>query len=140
MSGLERKLEEDRAVRDAARRLVEADLAFVRGDVQDRSLARRAADGVSDTSLTFADRAVGYARAHPLVVSGGLAAVLLFLLRNSLIDLAIDLLGDDEDEADASEKPAPPPPSAGPAPAQAEPGAAESRSKPRWFQPWRESR
>ncbi len=98
MSDIERRLEESRAMRDAARRVVEADIGVVRGEVQERGVAQRAADGVSATSHSMADRAVGFVREHPLAVGGGVLALLLILFRGFILDLVIDLLEDDDEE------------------------------------------
>jgi len=101
MDGLEQKLEQDRAHRNAARRLLEADLDFVKGDVQERSIQKRAADGVSHTSATLAEQAINYARANPLPVVGGLVALLILLFRGRILDLLIDLMTDDGNDGDA---------------------------------------
>jgi hypothetical protein len=116
MSDIERRLKEDRAMRDAARRLLEADLGMVRGDVQERGIAQRAAEGVTTTSVNAADRAMDFAKAHPLAIGGGVLALLLILLRNPLLDLLIGLLQDDEEAASAAEQ-------------DMEPPAAHDRSK-----------
>ena len=99
MDGLEHKLEQDRALRDAARHVVDADVAFLKGDVQERSVQKRAADGVSQTSATLAGRAMDYATANPIPVVGGLVALLLLLFRGQILDLLIDLLTDDAEDA-----------------------------------------
>jgi hypothetical protein len=100
MSDIERRLQEHRAMRDAAREVVQADIGVVRGEVQERGIAQRAADGVSATSHSMADRAVGFVREHPVAVGGGVLALLLILFRGFILDLLIDLLEDDEDEQD----------------------------------------
>lgn len=133
MSSLERKLQEDRATRDAARRLIEADLAFVRGDNEERGLAKRAADSVGDTSQTLAGRTLDYAKAHPLAVSGGLAAILLFLFRNPILDLVLGMLDDDEDDEGAPHEPLPGSAGDDPDAARSEPAASEDCSKRKWF-------
>lgn len=108
MGDLETRLKEDKALRDAARQIVEADLALVKGDTHDRSIAKRAADEVSETSLSLADRALGYATANPLLVSGGLIAALLLLFRGTLVELLFGFFtADEEDEDDDHERPEP---------------------------------
>ncbi len=105
MSDLEARLKEDKALRDTARQIVAADLAQVKGDTPERSIARRAADGVSETSFSLADRALGYATANPLLVGGGLIAVLLFVLRGRLAELLFGGFDrhDDDGEGDGAE-------------------------------------
>lgn len=105
MSDLERKLHEDKAMRDAARQMLETDLAVVRSNVPDRGLAKTATDEVSNVSSLIADRALGYAKAHPIVVTGGLLAMLLLLFRHAILDLFIGMLedkGDSDQDSDHS--------------------------------------
>ncbi len=104
MSDLQRRLEEHRAMRDAARRVLEADLGVVRGDGAEPGVAKRAVEGVTETSHTLLDRGLRFASNHPLLVGGGLLALLLVLFRNPLLDFLINLLGDDDedDEDDVS--------------------------------------
>ena len=97
MAKLELQLREDRALRDAARRLLEADLGLVKSDVDRRGLGERTADRLRDGSLDIADKAMDYARVHPVLVYGGLAAVLLAVFRNPILDLILNLMDDDED-------------------------------------------
>ena len=98
MGKLEQQLNEERAVRDAARRLLENDLGLVKSDVHNRGLAARTADRLREGSLDIADEAMDYARTNPLLVFGGLAAVLLVLFRNPILDLILNLFEDDEDD------------------------------------------
>lgn len=98
MAKLDGQLREDRALRDAARRLVEADLGFVKGDVQDRSVGKRTADLVGSESRNVAEQALSKAKAHPEIVIGSIAALLLVLFRNPLLDLILDFLEDDDDQ------------------------------------------
>lgn len=99
MAKIDRQLREDRALRDAARRLLEADLGLVKGDVQDRGVGQRAADLVGSESRDLAGKALDKARAHPGLVIGSVVALLLVLLRNPLLDLLIAFLEGDDDEA-----------------------------------------
>ncbi len=99
MADLERKLQQDRASRDAARRLVEADLGILRGEGEKPGIKQRAADGARETSRTLAGQAADVVSAHPLATGGIVALILLLFFRNSVLDLVIHLLeGEDEDE------------------------------------------
>lgn len=99
MGKLEQQLNEDRALRDAARRLLENDLGLVKSDVRGRGLGERTVDRLREGSLDVAEQAMDYAKVHPLLVFGGLAAVLLVLFRNPLLDFFLNFLEDDEDNA-----------------------------------------
>ena len=108
MADLDARLKEDRALRDAARRLVEADLGLVKSDVNERSVGKRTTDFLGAESRHVADEAVNFAAQRPLVVSGIVLAIFAFLFRNTIIDAIIDWLdddGDSDDLHDASEPP-----------------------------------
>ena len=122
------QLQADKAMRDAARRLVEADLSFVKRDVEDRSLVQRAKDEARETSVHVARSAKNYAGTHPWVVGGGILAILLILLRNPLLDLLIGLLDDRDDDADEDASDTKPGSNASDD-RRAEPAAAADRSK-----------
>ena len=98
MSSLEHRLEQDRALRDAARRQVEADVAVLTGEGQERGFTERAKGSAEETSMALAEQAKAYARDNPLIVGGGALALLLVLLRDPLIDFALSLLGEDDED------------------------------------------
>lgn len=99
MGKLDQQLNEDRALRDAARRLLEIDLGFVKSDVHDRGVGERTSDRLREGSQDVADLAMDYARTHPLLVFGGLSAALLVLFRNPILDWIIDHLEDEDETA-----------------------------------------
>lgn len=98
MADIDTQLQQDRASRDAARRLLEADLGVLRGDTKDHGLKQRAAAGMSETSRTLAGQAARYAGEHPLAIGGIVTAILLIVFRNTLFDVLIHLLEDEEDD------------------------------------------
>jgi len=98
MSDIDRRLQEDKAMRDAAKRIVDADINLLRGDTRERSIGKRAAEGVTATSRTAADRALAYGKSNPLVVGGGIVASLLFLFRHTILDMLGDLWSRAKDE------------------------------------------
>jgi hypothetical protein len=100
MANLDTQLKEDRALRDAARRLVEADLGLVKSDVNERSVGKRATDLLAAESRDAAEGALDFAAQRPLMISGIVLAILAFLFRNSIIDLIINWLDDDDDDDD----------------------------------------
>ncbi len=102
MSASERQLSEDRAMRDAARRLFKADLALVRDDLATRGPGARASDRISDAALDTFDEAVGFAAENRGKVAGVLGLIALWFLRGPILDGLGALTGanDDDDARD----------------------------------------
>ena len=75
MSELDDRLASDRHARDASKRLLEADVDFIRRDVKKRGIASRLAESASESSRALARDAAGIAEANKGAVGGGLAAV-----------------------------------------------------------------
>lgn len=98
MSTPDQRLQHDRALRDAALRLVKADLALVRGDLAARGVGTRVADRVGDAALETLDDTVAYAQGHRGQVAAAITALVLFLFRGPLLDALAALIGDDEAE------------------------------------------
>ncbi len=73
MSNAERQLLEDRAMRNTARGLVDADIAYIRGSVQQRSIPARFADRLTSTSGDIAGEAAHLARENRAIVGTGVA-------------------------------------------------------------------
>lgn len=84
MTAIDVQLAEDRALRDAARRLLDADLAFIREDLSQRSAGGRIADRAIDAALDTTDDALNYARNHAAVLLGITAAVGAWLARRPI--------------------------------------------------------
>jgi len=97
MSASARQLAEDKALRDAAHRLFQADLALVRADLAVRGPGARVADRIGDAALDTMDETLAYAQDHKGQVAAGVSALLLFLFRGPLLDAVAALLGDDDD-------------------------------------------
>lgn len=98
MSTPDERWQHDRALRDAALRLVKADIALVRDDLAARGVGTRVADRVGDAALETLDDAVGYAQDHRGQVAAAITALVLFLFRGPLLDALAALIGDDEAE------------------------------------------
>ena len=96
MPSVDKRLREDRAVRDAARNLIEADLGIVKGDVKERGVGSRAATFASEHSRNVAHGALAYASQKPIMAAGIVTAILAFLFRDTLIDALISWLDRDE--------------------------------------------
>lgn len=104
MNALERRMVEDRAVRDAALRLFKADLGLVREDLADRSLGGRISDRIGDATMDMLDDAVDYAESNKGKVAAGVTAIVLWFARGPILDLFTGLL-DEGSEDDGGEEP-----------------------------------
>lgn len=90
MSDIERRLREDRALRDAARAVVDADVEHVRSIFAPSQLARRAGDEAAE----LFERASEVADDNRGVLAALIAAVLIWFARNPIMSL----FEGDEDE------------------------------------------
>lgn len=94
------RLDADRAMRDAARGLVEQDVAFLRGDNARRSVPARMSDRARGAAGNAAEKASGIASDNRGAVGAaaavGLAALALFLFRKPLIALLAEWIGWDQ--------------------------------------------
>jgi len=86
MTVLERRLKEDRALRDAAFGLVTADLQLIRADLQERGIGGRIADRVGDSTMDMVDEATDFAEQNKGKVAAGLAAIVLWFARGPILD------------------------------------------------------
>lgn len=104
MSGLEARLAEDKALRDAALRLFKSDLALIRGDLDERSVGTRAKDRLSDAALEVLDEAVACAEDNRGWLAAGAAALVLWFARKPILGWVADRL-DGGDAGDDGEEP-----------------------------------
>ena len=100
MSDLERRLAEDKTLRDAALALFKADLALVRADVNERGIGKRVTKRLGEGTMQTLDDAVDYAQDNKGKVAAGIAAVVLWFARGPILDAIGRHLGDDENESD----------------------------------------
>lgn len=84
---------DDMALRDAALRLFKADLALVRVDLADRSIAARLSDRLGDATMDMLDEAVDYAEGNRGKVAAGIAALVLWFARGPILDSLAGWLG-----------------------------------------------
>lgn len=106
MSDPERKMIEDRALRDAALALVQADIAHLRTDLTNKGIGERFIDRVTEGASDVLDEAADVAGNNRGVLLTLLAAVVLWLARNPIFALFGDGRGDDGgDEAEETEEP-----------------------------------
>lgn len=97
MKDLEVQLNQDRALRDAAKAVVQADIAFLKEDFTPSALKWRMADGAAE----IFDHAKDVADDNKGVLGTLVAAVILWFARNSILDLLSDAEGDEAPEHNA---------------------------------------
>lgn len=102
MSKADLRLAEDKALRDAALAVFQADLAFIREDLSERGVGKRVADRLGDATMDLVDEAVDYAEANKGEVAAALAAVVLWFARAPLLDGLARLLGQDDEDGERS--------------------------------------
>lgn len=99
MNGVERQLAEDKALRDAALSVFQADLKFVKEDIAARSVGGRIADRLSDSTLDMVDDAVDYASSNKGRFAATFAAIVVWFARVPIIHALSDFLArEDEGE------------------------------------------
>ena len=99
MSDLERRLAEDKTLRDAALALFKADLALVRADVNERGIGARIGKRLGEGTKATLDDAVDLAEENKGKLAAAVAAVVLWFARGPILDAIGRHIGDeDEDE------------------------------------------
>ncbi len=73
MADLQHQLREDRALRNAAKRLVKADLGFLKGDMAEKGLGSRIAGRAKEGAAGIAENTAEYADENRIKVGAGLA-------------------------------------------------------------------
>ena len=101
MSELERRLAEDKALRDSALALFKADLALVRADLAERGLGQRIADRVGEGTMEMLDEATDFAEENKGKVAAGIAAAILWFARGPILDALGRLIGAEEEPGEA---------------------------------------
>ncbi len=86
---LERELREDRLLRDAARAIVEADIAQLKASLAERSIPERIGDRIGEGATDVLDEAVAVADENKGVVATLIAAIILWFARHPLIDMVL---------------------------------------------------
>ena len=93
MSKLADQLLSDRATRDAAKAMFEGHYSAFKADVNDRGLGGRIADEALEQAQAVFDEAMTVVEEHPGVIGGTLAALVIWFLRNPIIELVQRLCG-----------------------------------------------
>jgi len=96
MADLEHDLREDRALRNAAKKLVKADFAFLKGDMAAKGIGGRIADRAKDGAADIAENTADYANENRVKVGTGIAVAALafagWIFRDRLSDAIYDLV------------------------------------------------
>ncbi|NVE93732.1 hypothetical protein [Altererythrobacter lutimaris] len=87
MSDLKRQMLEDRAVRDAAKALIDADIAHVKNTFSGPSLTERAATNLNEGAREVFDKASSAADNHKGILAALIGAVLIWFARNPILSL-----------------------------------------------------
>ncbi|QSB43840.1 hypothetical protein IDJ81_10810 [Tsuneonella flava] len=96
MSGfIDDRMYQDRAIRDAAKAVVTADIANIKADLAARSVGDRVADRISDSALGVFEEAIEVADNNKGALAALLGAIALWFARNPIITL---FFGDEEYE------------------------------------------
>jgi len=108
MADIEQQLREDRALRNAARRLVTSGLEHVKGDMAEKGIGSRLFERVKDGAAEIAENSADYASSNRSQVGTGIAFGLLafagWLFRDQLADAisaALEEAGELESESAA---------------------------------------
>ena len=102
MSVSEAHLAEDKALRDAALAVFQADLKFIRQDLDARGIGGRIADRLGDATLDMVDEAADYAEDNKGQVAAALAAIVLWFARAPILHGLAGLLGIEVDDPEQS--------------------------------------
>ena len=111
MTALPPSFLEDRALRDAARAVLEEDIARLRASLDEQGVASRVSSSVSTTVTSRIKAGAGDVLAqakagaaeNPGIIAAVLGAILLWLMRGTVLDLIEAALeGEDETEGDAA--------------------------------------
>lgn len=88
---------EDRYLRDSARALVEADVEHLKADFAHKGVAERAFDRIREGAGDLYDEAVDAAEDNKGALAAMIAAILVWLARNPILEM-LGLSGDEEGE------------------------------------------
>lgn len=97
---IDRQLREDRALRNAARAILDADVAHLRASLVGKSIGSRIVDRIGRGAADVFDEAVEVADSHKGALATLLAAVVLWFARNPLIALFSDDASEDDSDAE----------------------------------------
>jgi hypothetical protein len=98
---LKQRLAEDRAMRDAARANVETDLAILKGEASEQTMAERLLDGGKDLARTLGDGAMDMAGDDRSKLGGvvglGVAGLVAWFFRGTISDMIDGFLSETQE-------------------------------------------
>lgn len=97
------RLAEDKALRDAARGLIEHDIARVKAALAERSLPARAMDRATDGAAEVLEQVAEAASRHKGAIAAAVGAVALWLARHPLLALLDDRDPEDPPSPDSED-------------------------------------
>lgn len=100
MADLKRRMHEDRALRDAAKALVEADVAHLRNGLQSKSIGERVLGNIGEGAKDVFESAADVADNHKGALAALIGAIMLWFARNPILSLFFD----DEEESETPEQ------------------------------------
>ena len=106
MSKLEQQFLEDRALRNAAKALLDADIERVKADLDDRSVGKRALDRAKDGAAEVFEKASDSASSNSGILALLIGAIVLWFARNPILSLFSS--GEEEATEAIAEPPSPP--------------------------------
>lgn len=90
MADLKRRMYEDRALRDAAKALVEADVAHLRNGLQSKSIGERVLGNIGEGAKDVFESAADVADNHKGALAALIGAIMLWFARNPILSLFLD--------------------------------------------------
>ncbi len=109
MNDLKDKLQEDRAMRDAAKQLVSNDISNLRGDLQEKGLASRFATRMKEGAEGVFEESTSFVKQNPRQVGSsaalGLGLLLAWIFRKPLAKFIDELVQRHWDEMRNTEQP-----------------------------------
>ncbi len=100
MNHLESRMKEDKALRDAARALVQADIAHLKSDISDKGIGERMLDNISEGAKDVFESAAETADNHRGTLAALIGAVALWFARNPIMSLFSQEDGEDHHHAE----------------------------------------
>lgn len=108
MPDLEHELREDRALRNAAKQLLKADISYLKGDMASKGIGGRIAGRAKDGAADIGEELVDFANENRAQVGTGIAVALLafvgWLFRDRLADAIYEIVHEQTAFEKASEK------------------------------------
>jgi hypothetical protein len=90
---VESKVLADKVLRDSTKAILDRRIEAVKLDLEARGIGGRIADEIVGRAKTVVDEAVEITEEHPGVIGGTIAALVLWTLRNPIIDWLDEFLG-----------------------------------------------